>query len=56
MSIAAHMTASMNRSTPNNGWKVQYNGFTEYFASERKARAFAREVRGGDCKPVVKRA
>ena len=54
MSIAAHMTACMNRSTPN--WKVQYNGFTEYFPSERKARAFARDIRGGDCKPVVKRA
>ena len=56
MSIAAHMTACMNRSTPSSGWKVQYNGFTEYFASERKARAFARDIRGGDCKPVVKRA
>ena len=56
MSIAAHMTACMNRNDASKGWKVQYNGFTEYFPSERKARAFAREVRGGDCKPVVKRA
>ena len=56
MSIAAHMTACMNRNDASKGWKVQYNGFTEFFPSERKARAFAREIRGGDCKPVVKPA
>ena len=56
MSIAAHMTACMNRNDASEGWKVQYNGFTEYFPSEREARAFARDIRGGDCKPVVKRA
>ena len=56
MSIAAHMTACMNRSNPSNGWKVQYNGFTEYSPSERKARAFAKDIKGGGCCPVVKPA
>lgn len=56
MSIAAHMTACMNRNAPSAGWKVQYNGFTEYFPSERKARAFAKDIKGGGCCPVVKPA
>ena len=35
---------------------VQYNGYTRTFASERKARAFAKDIRGGGCCPAVKPA
>ena len=45
---------------PLNGVKmsfvVQYNGFIKPFSSKSAARAFARSIRGGGCKPVVREA
>lgn len=35
---------------------VQYNGFIKPFSSKSAARAFARSIRGGGCKPVVREA
>ena len=43
----------MSASSP---FVVQYNGYTRTFSSKSAAKAFARDINGGGCCPVVKPA
>ena len=37
-------------------WVVSYNIYSRSFKSEAAARRFARAIKGGGCKPTIRRA